>query len=84
MALSRALAPTEATRRCGCGHLIVCKPGALCPRCKAVIPDVRAIHDALVRTSLAHGSAELARIAPVLGVRGRLVTDGRRVFGVVG
>ena len=81
--LSRALSTSEATRRCQCGHVLIASPGDLCPRCKAVFPDVAAVHDALVTIGRLHGPAEVERIAPVLGIAGRLVTNGERVFGVV-
>jgi hypothetical protein len=81
--LSRALSTSEATRRCQCGHVLIASPGDLCPRCKAVFPDVAAVHDSLVTIGRLHGPGELARIAPVLGVVGRLVTNGERVFGVI-
>jgi len=85
MALSRGLDPGELVRRCGCGHMLVCKAGIVCPRCRRVIPDVSAIHDALVRTGRTYGPAEVRRLAPELGIRGdQFVTDGRRIFGVVG
>lgn len=82
--LSRALSGSEATRRCSCGHVLIARPGDLCPRCKAILPDVTAIHDALCTIGRLHGPGELARMAPVLGIVGKLVTNGRRVFGVVG
>jgi len=81
--LSRPFASSESIRRCSCGHVMVARIGDCCPRCHRFFPDVAAIHDALIHAGHAHGPHEVARLAPVLGVEGRCVTDGRRVFGVV-
>lgn len=85
--LARAFEEGEAPRRCACGHVMVAKVGDMCPRpgCHRLFPDVRAIHNALVFIGHSRGPAELARMAPVLGVEGaQYLTDGERVFGVVG
>ena len=84
--LARSFAPGEAARRCACGKVTVARVGDMCPAkgCHRLFPDVTAIHDALIHAGHAHGPHEVARLAPVLGVEGRCVTDGRRVFGVVG
>ncbi len=83
--LARALEEGEAPRRCGCGHVMVAKVGDACPRCGRFFADPAAIHDALVTLGDLHGPAEVARIAPVLGVEGeRYFSNGERVFGVVG
>lgn len=85
MALSRALAPEELVRRCGCGHMLVCKAGALCPRCRRVIPDVSAIHDAIATARRMDGQEGERRMAIVLGVEGvRFASDGQRTLEVVG
>ena len=43
-----------------------------------------AVQDALITVGRQHGPADVKRLAPVLGIEGdQLVTDGRRVFGVL-
>jgi len=84
--IARPFAAGEALRRCACGHVVVARVGDICPRpgCHRVFPDVAAIHDTLVAHGRNHGAGEVQRLAPVLGIQGdRLVTDGRRIFGVI-
>jgi len=80
--LARSFAPGEAARRCACGRVTVAKVGDVCPArgCHRMFPSLPAIHDALV-TACRRGEERV--VAPALGVEGRCVTDGRRVFGVV-
>lgn len=84
--LARPFTPGEAPIRCQCGKVVIAKIGDVCPApgCHRMFPDPAAIHDALLHAGHAHGTAEVQRLAPVLGIEGgKLVTDGRRVFGVV-
>jgi len=82
--LACAFEPGEAVRRCACGNVMVARVGDTC-RCGRFFADPAAIHDALVTLGDLHGPAEVARIAPVLGVEGeRYFSNGERVFGVVG
>lgn len=82
--MARPFAEGEAVRRCACDHVMVARVGDACPRCGRLFPDLQAVHDALVTTDRVHGPAEAKRIAGVLGVQGdRIVSNGRRVFGVV-
>lgn len=86
MSLSRAMEPGQAIRRCACGHVIAARVGDMCPRpgCHRLFPDLGAIHDALRCDLRAHGVGGTVHVARALGVEGdRLVSDGRRVFGVV-
>lgn len=86
MSLSRAMAPGEAIRRCACGHVMVARVGDMCsrPGCHRLFPDLAAVHDALRCDLQAHGVGGTVHVARALGVEGEvLVTDGRRVFGVV-
>ncbi len=81
--LSRALDSGEAVRRCVCSHVVIGRDGDRCPRCRRPLPVVREQQRALIATGHVFGPAEVAVMAPVVGMRGRLMTDGERVLGVV-
>jgi uncharacterized protein YbaR (Trm112 family) len=81
--LSRALASGEAVRRCFCSHVVVGRDGDRCPKCRRPLPVVREQQRALIVTGHVFGPAQVAAMAPVVGMQGRLVTDGVRVLGVV-
>jgi len=85
--LSRPFGPEEAVRACACGHRIVCRVGDRCPRCHTPLvspaPDPQAVQQTMTRSARLHGREHLERLAPVLGVPGKLVNDGSRVFGVL-
>ena len=82
--IARPFAPGEAARRCSCNHVMVARAGDMCPRCHRLFPDIAAVQDALITVGRQHGPADVKRLAPVLGIEGdQLVTDGRRVFGVL-
>lgn len=86
MSLCRPFDAGEAVRACSCGKRIVCRVGERCPRCGTPLvspaPDALAVQETLVQ-SASIGEEHLARLAPVLGVRGKLRTDGARVLGAV-
>lgn len=86
MSLCRDMEPGQAIRRCACGRVVVARVGDVCPRpgCHRLFPDLGAVHDALLSGLRANGPAGTAIVARALGVEGdQLVSDGRRVFGVV-
>lgn len=79
------LRPGEEIFRCRCGKTLAARPGDRCsnPRCRRPLANVRVVQATLVTAGALHGPEHLQRLAPELGVRGRLVTDSKRVFGVV-
>lgn len=80
------LRPGEEIFRCRCGRVVAARAGDRCsnPRCRRPLANVRTVQATLVTAGALYGPAHLKRLAPELGVRGRLVTDGHRVLGVVG
>jgi len=81
--MSRSFQEGEAIRRCNCGHVVVARAGQPCPRCRRPLADVREVSLRLVAAAALFGLEHAARLAPVLGVRGRLYIHPDRVLGVV-